>query len=203
MISDIDVLVSQPATRDRASTGAFRWPLPGTRIARAGCMRTHLVLMLGFVAGCGGSDSVWSSSVNRLVLSRSGGFLPPSQPTADCPSQGVEYTLVVAERSLSAWRCTPGPTAPHPLIRTTASRTLAAAEFDALVPTLEALRVVSVDTCGADKPAITVTVTRPSGTTEYADSFYSCNDDDDRPTIESEALDAAAAAFGRLAFPQP
>jgi hypothetical protein len=165
-------------------------------------MRTLLVLMLGVAAGCGGNDSVWSSSVNRLVLRRSGGFLAPSQPTADCPVQGVEYTLVVADRSLNASRCTPGPTAPYPLIHTTASRTLSTADLDTLVPKLEALRVVSVDTCGADKPAVTVTVTTASGTTEYADSFYSCNDDDDRPTIDSEALDAAAQAFGQLAFPQ-
>lgn len=164
-------------------------------------MRTFLVLMLGVAAGCGGSDSVWSSSVNRLVLRRSGGFLAPSQPTAECPSQGVEYTLVVADRSLNASNCTPGSTAPYVLIHTTASRTLSAVEFDTLVHKLEALRVVSGDTCGADKPAVTVTVTTPSGTTEYADSFYSCNDNDDRPTIDSDALDAAAQAFNQLAFP--
>jgi hypothetical protein len=54
---------------------------------------------------------------------------------------------------------------------------------------------------GADKPFVTVTVTTPSGTTEYGDSFYSCNDDG-RPTIDSDALDAAAQAFSQLAFPQ-
>lgn len=165
-------------------------------------MRRLLVLMLGVAAGCGGNDSVWSSSVSQLVLRRAGGFLPPSQPTADCPIQGVEYTLVVADRSLSAFRCTPGPTAPYPLMRTSASRTLSTAELDALVPKLEALRVVSVDSCGADKPGMTVTVTTPSGVTEYGDSFYSCDDDDNRPTIETTALDAAAQAFGELAFPQ-
>jgi hypothetical protein len=164
-------------------------------------MRTLLVVILAVAAGCGGDDSVWSSSVSRLVLLRAGGFLPPSQPTADCPTQGVEYTLVVADRSLTAWQCTPGAAEPHPLIRTSASRTLTTAELDALVPKLEALRVVSVGDCGADKPAVIVTVTTPSGVTEYGDSFYSCNDDDDRPTIETTALDAAAQAFGQLAFP--
>lgn len=164
-------------------------------------MRTLLVVMLGVAAGCGGSDSVWSSSVNRLVLRRSGGFLPPSQPTAECPREGVEYTLGVADRSLNASNCTPGSTAPYSLIHTTASRTLSTAELDALVPKLEALRVVSVDTCGLDKPAVTVTVTTDSGTTEYADSFYSCDENDDRPTIDSDALGAAAQAFNQLAFP--
>jgi hypothetical protein len=169
-------------------------------------MRILLVLLLGVAAACGSnssnnSDSVWSSSVSRLVLARSGGFLPPAQPTPDCPSAGDEYTLVVASRSLSAWRCTPGPTAPYPLMRTTASRTLTAAEFDALVSKLEALQVVHIDTCGADKPEVTLSVTTPSGTTEYGDAFYSCIDDG-RAKIDSEALDAAAQAFGELAFPQ-
>jgi hypothetical protein len=164
-------------------------------------MRTFLVLMLGVAAGCGGSDSVWSSSVNRLVLRSSGGFLGPAQPTADCPAEGVEYTLVVAARSLNASRCATVANAPYSLTHTTASRTLSAAEFDALVTKLEALRVVSVDTCGLDKPAVTVTVTTPSGTTEYADSFYSCNGNEDRPTIDSPALDAVAHAFSQLAFP--
>lgn len=159
-----------------------------------------LVLVLAGVAGCGGSDSVWSSSVSRLVLLRSGGFLA-FEPTPDCPTLGAEYTLVVEGRSLSAWRCAPGTTAPYRPVRSSMSRALTAAELDALVPSLEALRVVSIDTCGADKPAVTVTVTTPSGTTEYADSFYSCNDNDDRPTIKSEALDAAAQAFDQLAFP--
>jgi hypothetical protein len=165
-------------------------------------MRTLLVLILGVAAGCGGSDSVWSSSVSRLVLYRSAGFVAPYQPTADCPAQGVEYTLVMANRTLSAWRCTPETAPPYRLVRTSMSRALTAAELDALRPKLDAFRVVSLDTCGADKPAVTVTVTTPSGVTEYGDSFYSCDDNDVRPKIESSALDAASQAFAQLAFPQ-
>jgi hypothetical protein len=163
-------------------------------------MRTALVLALGFAAACGGSDAVWSSSVSRLVLRSSGGFGPPSQPTAECPAAGAEYTLVVADRSLSAWRCQPGPTAPHPLMRSSLSQTLSATDYDALLPELQALRVISVDTCGADKPEVTVIVTTPSGTTEYADSFYACNHLD-QPTIDSTTLDAVAHTFSLLAFP--
>jgi hypothetical protein len=177
----------------------------GIRLAVRVGMRTSLVLMLAAAAACSsGNGSVWSPSVSKLVLRSSGGFLPPSQPTSDCPTQGVEYTLVVADSSLSARRCTPGPNPPYPLMLATASRVLTTAEVDALVPKLEALRVVSVDTCGADKSAVLVTVTTPSGTTEYGDSFYSCpNDNDTRPTIDTNALDAALQAFGQLAFPDP
>lgn len=153
-------------------------------------------------AGCGASnDAVWSSSVTTLVLSRSGGFVAPSPPSADCPAEGVEYTLAVANRALDAWRCAPGADAPHALVRETVSRVLSAAELDALVPALEALEVVHVDTCGADKAAVFVTVTTPSGTTAYADSFYACDHSDPRPRIDSDTLDRASEAFRKLAFP--
>jgi hypothetical protein len=159
------------------------------------------VFFAGAVAtGCGTSDSVWSASVDKLVLSEDGGFLQPSQPTADCPHGGVEYTLVVATRTLSAWRCTPGAAAPYPLMKQSASRVLIQAELDALTPKLEALQVVHLDSCGADKPAVSVTLTTPSGTTEYSDSFYSCNNDP-RPTLDTNALDALSQALAQLAFP--
>jgi hypothetical protein len=164
-----------------------------------------LVLLFAGAAAAGGcsasNDSVWSSSVTTLVLSHTGGFVAPSPPTADCPAEGVEYTLAVANRALNAWRCAPGADAPHALVRETVSRILSAAELDALVPTLEALEVVHVDTCGADKAAVLVTVTTPSGTTEYADSFYSCDHSDPRPRLDSDTLDRASEAFRKLAFP--
>jgi len=165
--------------------------------------RTKLVLLFaGVVAtGCSSSsDTVWSSSVTKFVLSTSGGFGPPSQPTADCPQAGSEYTLLVANRMLSAWRCTPGAQAPYPLMKASTSRALTQPEFDGLAPQLEALKVVNVDTCGADKPEVIVTLTTPSGTTEYADSFYSCHDNDPRPTLDTDALDQVAQALGQLSF---
>src|SRR4051812_3686481 len=106
--------------------------------------RTKLVLLFaGVVAtGCStSSDSVWNPSVSTLVLAEDGGFAPQGQPTADCPRAGVEYTLLVANRMLSAWRCTVGPVAPYPLMKDSKSRVLSSAEFDALVPKLEALKV--------------------------------------------------------------
>ncbi len=163
---------------------------------------TWVLLFAGALAsGCSGSGggSVWSSSVTKLVLTESGGFAPLSQPTPDCPYAEIEYTLLVANRMLSAWSCTPGSEAPYPLMKASASLALTELEFDALVPTLEALKVVNVDTCGADKSAVYVTLTTPSGTTEYGDSFYSC-DDDPRPTLDTEALDQVERELRRLSF---
>lgn len=168
-------------------------------------MRASLVLVIGLAAGCSGgsSDAVWSSSVTKLELRSAGGLPGPEPTTPECPGESIEYTLVVAGRVLSAVRCSPAPTAPYTLMRTAASRVLSAAEFDGLVSKLEALHVVSLDTCGADKPEVIVTVTTASGATEYGDSFYSCDPSDHRPKIETSALDMAEAALGRLAFPSP
>jgi hypothetical protein len=163
--------------------------------------RLALLLSSVVATGCSTSDSVWSSSVSKLVLAESGGFVFPSQPTADCPAAGTEYTLVVANQMLSAWRCTADQQTPSSLKKASVMRTLTQAEFDSLIPTLEALKVVHTDTCGADKSAVLVTLTTPSGTTEYADSFYSCHDDDPRPTLDTDALGRAAQAFGQLSFP--
>jgi hypothetical protein len=164
--------------------------------------RATLVLLFAsaVATGCSSSDPVWNASVRQLVLSESGGFAPPSQPTADCPHEGSEYTLVVANRMLSAWRCTPGPDAPHPLRKDATSRMLTQAEFDALVPTLKMLEVVDVDTCGADKSEVLVTLTTSSGTTAYADSFYACDDNDPRPALETNTLGQVARALGQLSF---
>jgi hypothetical protein len=166
---------------------------------------TWVLLCAGLLApGCssnsGSDESGWSSSVTKLVLASTGGFGSSSQPTPECPHDGSEYTLLVANRTLSAWRCAPGHDAPYPLTKASVSRTLTQPEFDALRPTLEALKVVHVDTCGADKPVVVVTLTTPSGTTEYADSFYSCNHDDPRPTLDTVALDDAAQALRQLSF---
>jgi len=164
--------------------------------------RTKLVLLFaGVVAtGCSSSDSVWSSSVSKLVLAASEGFAGPSQPTVDCPHAGAEYTLVVGSRMLSAWRCTPGSQAPYPLMKESTSRALSNAEFDALLPTLESLRVVNVSSCGADKPALHVTLTSSSGTTAYGDSFYSCNEDEPRPTLDTDTLGQVAQSLAQLSF---
>jgi hypothetical protein len=176
---------------------------PGMQLAGAGEMRAFLVVILGVAAGCGGDDSVWSSSVSRLVLHTTSSFVGPWRPSAECPEEGVEYSLTVADPSLSAWRCMTAGVADAPLIRTSVSRTLTTAELDALVPKLEAFRVVSVDSCAVDASPVIVTVTTPSGVTEYGDSITSsCGDIDDRPKIETTALNAAAQVFAQLAFPQ-
>jgi len=165
-------------------------------------IRTKLVLLFAGVVttGCSSSDAVWSSSVSKLVLAAGEGFAGPSQPTADCPHAGTEYTLLVGPRMLSAWRCTPSAQAPHPLMKESTSRTLSNAEFDALLPTLESLKVVNVNSCGADKPALRVTLTSSSGTTEYGDSFYSCNEDEPRPTLDTDTLGQVAQALAQLSF---
>ena len=168
-------------------------------------MRTLLVVVLGVAASCGSNgpvDPIWSSSVSQLVLHSLGVNSMLPHPTVECLTESSEFMLVVADPSLSAWSCTAGPSPPFPTIYATASRTLSEAELDALVPTLEALRVAEQDCRGRRPAVVTLTVTTPSSTVEYLDARF-CQQNDDRPKIEGQALDALGKALRQLAFPQP
>lgn len=167
-------------------------------------MRISVLAIFSVLAACGTTptdpDAVWSSDVTQLTLHQSGG-LPSPNPTAECPGQETGYTLLVAGRSLSGFLCENESTPPYALVRRTASRPLSAAEFDALVVKLQALRIVHTDEChGADKPTIEVTVKTGADTIEYGDSFYACSDH--RTLIDTQTLDAADAALRQLVFPR-
>jgi hypothetical protein len=49
------------------------------------------------------------------------------------------------------------------------------AEFDELVSALKAVSLSQRDTCGADKPTLSLQVTTSSATHDYLDDFYACN----------------------------
>jgi hypothetical protein len=173
-------------------------------LAEGSRMRTCFLVMLGVAAGCGTNDpeAVWGSNVTQLTIHEGGGGLGPViHPTPDCPDEATEYTLVVANRSLGGFTCTPDAT--RTLVKQTVSRTLSTTEFDALVGKLETLRVITTDACGADKPEVKVTVTTRAETIKYGDSFYACDNNDHLPLIDTNTLDVALQAFGQAAFPAP
>lgn len=149
------------------------------------------------VTGCGTDDGeVWSSHVSKLVISSSGGFFAPAEPTDECPHDGTEYTLSLASKQLDGWRC--AANAAGKLDKQVGSVVLKQAELDALMPTLEALKLDDDGKCqGADKPSVSLVLTTPSGTTAYRDGFYAC-DADPRPAIEYQTLDAAYGAISKL-----
>lgn len=167
---------------------------------------TALTALLAFASasGCGGEDegpgpgeTVWTADVKKLVIASAGGGLFPTPPGSECAAGSSRYELEVTSLHLASVTCENDGSALHELAR---QRTLTAAELGELTPALERLIVVEEQTCGADKPEITLTVTSTSGTREYRDSFYSCLDDP-RPTIASSALDEVMNRLRELASP--
>jgi hypothetical protein len=143
----------------------------------------------------GPGETVWSTSVRTLVISSAGGGLVPQLPGAQCLSGAGKHTLEVGTLRLDSITCEGSS---GPLRQVERSRTLTAAEMSELDPALQRLEVVDEDSCGADKPEISLTVTTASSTREYRDSFYSCLDDP-RPTIASSALDDVLHRLNELA----
>jgi hypothetical protein len=137
-------------------------------------------------------DAVWSTRVTTLVISSAGGGFLPTPPNSECQSGAAEHTLQVAAMRLTSRICESNGGAPHREVERV--RELTAAQLDELSPSLEKLQVVDEESCGADKPAITLKITAGGKTREYRDSFYGCLDDP-RPEIDSPALDEL---FGRL-----
>lgn len=197
------------------SRSAQATSIPRTAFQRLGLARSLLreirmfrmtsMMVTIAVVGCGatGDYPVWSASVTELTLSSAGGGpIPPTLPSPGCPYESSEYKLAVVDLRLDAVLCIGdySMSDPQPLRRNAVSRVLSQVEFDGLVPVLEALKVVHLDTCGADKPSIRLKVTRNGHTTEYRDAFYSCERDDPWPRVESAALDQLFQVFGELAF---
>jgi hypothetical protein len=168
------------------------------RLALAALASLHGLVAAG---GCGSDDGgetprpgdvVWSARVTTLVIASEGGGFLPTPPGSECQSGAAEHTLLVSALRLSSRLCEGAGGAPHRLVER--SRELTAAQLTELSPALERLQVVDEQSCGADKPAITLKVTADGATREYRDSFYGCLPDP-RPQVDSAALDEV---FGRL-----
>ena len=139
--------------------------------------------------------SVYSPSVETLVLDdKGGGFVIPGPP-GPCDPYVASYTVTVDTQHLAWSRCviTGNTTAPR-----SGARPLTTDEWASLQPTLRALVIVSNNDCGADKPVLELSVTTASSSQAYGDAFYGCHIHD-RPVIDSNALDAAEDALAALA----
>jgi len=165
---------------------------------------TALGSLLVLAACSGGAEppdvgqTVYTPAVQKIVFEdHAGGFGTPP-PAGPCVLGVATFTLTLATRHLEWSVCdlvdSPTPTT----VLRTGDRDLAAAEFSTLEPKLEALVVEAPTQCGADKPLLGLLVTTDAGTIEYADAFYGCPDQD-KPLINSAALDAVGSAFDTLA----
>lgn len=109
-----------------------------------------------------------------LAKSSGGGLLPPAPDGSPCTLGAQNFDYDVATKHLVYSRCVAGATSSDPYVLDQGTRDLNATQSAELDAAMANLRVTTEESCGADKATLTVTVTRPSGSTEYVDSFYSC-----------------------------
>jgi len=148
--------------------------------------------------GCD-DDSLWSTSVRELSITRRPGFAPPAgQPTADCPSEIAEDTLSVVELIASSRNCV-GDTGSDSLALHAARHAMTQDDLDTLVPLLQRLVIVDPVGCPSDAPSVVLKVTTSTETTMYGDARYACNDGS-RQAVDGEALDQVSRALHDLAF---
>lgn len=155
------------------------------------------MMMVGSLAllGCGSSTgpvtmagaSIFTADVQVLVAQDYGGGFAPQPPAGSmCQIGAARYELTVATRTIDWTRCLVKGTDPYKTV--SGKKVLTEAEFKNLSPYLENLTVAGPGSaCGADKSIVEVTVTTPSFTQVYGDSFYSCTIKD-KPLIKTETL---------------
>lgn len=163
------------------------------------------MLFVTLGAGClngapGPGDSVYTSAVVTVVLDNRGGGFPLPRPPGPCDPGVGSYTATVATHDL-AWKgCEVVGTEPDQTTQARVGhRTLSTTEWAALENALRAIEVVADDgNCGADKPVMALIVQTRHDTIEYADDFYACQNQD-KPLVDSTALDHAFDVAGQLA----
>jgi hypothetical protein len=128
----------------------------------------------GFKCGAPVFD-VWPANATKLVAQTGGGgFTPPPPAGSTCTVGAAKYVLDVASRELS-WDFCNWTTDGTPMHNVSGSRVLTAREVATITKAADAVKVTTNDICGADKPLLTISVTTPTSTRKYTDSFYACN----------------------------
>jgi len=118
------------------------------------------------------APGILPDDATKLVAdSPGGGFMPQPPAGSNCAGQ-QHYELVLATRAFSWSFCQYDPHSPW--LTKKGSRTLTSKEAARVKDAFAHATIATADTCGADKPFQTVSVTSPSGTKKYLDSFYSC-----------------------------
>lgn len=118
------------------------------------------------------APGILPSDATKLVADSPGGGFMPHPPTgSNCAGQ-QHYELVLATRAFTYSYCQYD--ANGPWLTKSGSKTLTKAQAARVRDAFDHATIATADTCGADKPFQTVSVTTPSGTKKYLDSFYSC-----------------------------
>lgn len=148
------------------------------------------------LGGCQ-DDLVWPADATQAVLVQGqGGEAPPLPPGSTCGYGEATFTFTVAPGRLAWHLCDDGQaSAGAPLRFVDGARALAADETRRMVAGLQAVVPSDRMICGADKPTLSLTVTRPAGTTTYLDDFYSC----EKKGVYVDSLDPVFATARELA----
>ncbi|HEX7601940.1 MAG TPA: hypothetical protein VF316_10060 [Polyangiaceae bacterium] len=124
-----------------------------------------------------------------------GGFGPSPPPGSECTG-GATYTLTVATRALSWEIYVIGNPYPFPWQLQKGQRTLTPTELGSVATAMKQVVVAgTVNTCGADKPLLTVTVSTPKYAQEYTDSIYQCQG---QGKLYVDSIDGAFTAVAAL-----
>ena len=143
----------------------------------------------GFAQSLEKVGAIWPADATKLVAKLSGGFMPPPPAGSTC-SNGQEYSLTLATRKLSWANCDFNGSLPRHM--KTGVVTLTNAELAKIHAAMNAVEIATSDSCGADKPFETLTVSSPAGDKKYVDSFYRCNRGD------NVYIDNIGGVFGAL-----
>jgi hypothetical protein len=120
------------------------------------------------------ANQIWPADATKLVAnSPGGGFTPPPPAGSTCAIGHQKYSLDRDTRVLIFETCEYTDAA-TPLHLKTGTTTLTATELARVEAAMNGLKVSTQETCGADKPYLTVAVTTPEGSKTYTDSFYKC-----------------------------
>lgn len=118
-------------------------------------------------------DPIWPPTATKLVaVNEGGGFVANPPPGSPCAIDGAKFTFTPSTRHL-AWELCNSTATPYAIVK--GQRTITVGEAGTIDAAMSKLVIVNTNTCGADKPSLWVSVTTPSATAKYLDSFYACN----------------------------
>jgi len=128
--------------------------------------------MGGGAAGAGGAPlKIITSDVMEVTIEDLGdGFRAPAPAGSECQLTAARYTLTIGPNVLRWHVCTAGDVYTY----ADGQRALQSGLFEMLYSAMLAVTPSTWTMCGYDKQTRTMTVTRPSGSTVYFDSFYAC-----------------------------
>jgi len=119
-------------------------------------------------------DAVWSASATVFELTVGPGGEDVEPPNSECHRGTASYRLDVTAMTLDSSTCVDDARYPTPYKLMTRSRAVTGDELDRLDSLLSDLKVTSEEYCVIDGAPVTLRVTTPSGTSEYADGSHQC-----------------------------